>query len=149
MERDGQIIDLSEYLALSAMTLATSGANRQPHAAAVYFAADQELRFYFFSDPGSQHGQHINANPQAAAAIYPECFDWRDIRGLQMHGKVLQLEDGQNWDAAWQIYQQKFPFAAGMKDIVARNRLYAFIPDWLRLVDNRQGFGFKKEWRLG
>jgi uncharacterized protein YhbP (UPF0306 family) len=148
MERDGQIASLSDFLALSTMTLATIGAEGQPHAAAVYFAADQALHFHFFSDPHSQHGQHINLNPRAAAAIYPECFDWQDIRGLQMHGKVFQLEDGHKWEDAWQIYQQKFPFAAGMKDIVARNRLYAFIPVWMRLVDNRQGFGFKQEWHL-
>ena len=72
----------------------------------------------------------------------------QDIRGLQMNGNVIRLEHGQEWDAAWQVYQGKFPFVAGMKDIVARNNLYIFHPAWVRLVDNRQGFGFKQEWRL-
>jgi len=32
--------------------------------------------------------------------------------------------------------------------IVQRNALYVFSPTWVRLVDNRRGFGFKQEWDL-
>ena len=156
MERDGQTDLLTELLSLSSMTLATTGLTGQPHAAPVYFAAHPtrtgdeaipSLSFFFFSDPQSQHGKDLAQDRRAAAAIYPECQDWQEIRGLQMRGQVLELKDESQWERAWKIYQQKFPFVAGMKEIVARNRLYAFIPDWLRLVDNRRGFGFKQEWR--
>ena len=40
----------------------------------------------------------------------------------------------------------KFPFVDAFKVIVARNVLFAFQPGWIRLVDNRKGFGFKQEW---
>jgi uncharacterized protein YhbP (UPF0306 family) len=36
-----------------------------------------------------------------------------------------------------------------MKAILQRNALYEYIPAWVRLVDNRRGFGFKQEWDLG
>ena len=130
------------------MTLATSGADGSPHAASVYFAADQNLRLYFFSDPASLHGRHLPENPYAAGAIYPECHDWRDIRGLQLHGRVYPVLPGPEWDAAWELYAAKFPFVSELRSEVEKNSLYAFVPGWVRLVDNRRGFGFKQEWDL-
>jgi len=35
-----------------------------------------------------------------------------------------------------------------LEEMVARNALYVFQPRWIRLVDNRRGFGFKQEWTL-
>ena len=141
-----------DLLALSTLTLATCGLDGEPHAAAVYFAANLPLapgiapQLYFFSDPDSQHSQDVSANPQAAATCYPECQGWQDIRGLQMRGRVRLVAPGAEWEAAWACYTAKFPFVNTLKAIVARNALYAFIPHWLRLVDNRWGFGFKQEW---
>lgn len=148
MEWHGKITGLTDLLSLSTMTIATSGADGQPHAAPVYFAADQSLSFFFFSDPQSQHSKDLYHDSRAAAAVYPECFDWQDIRGLQMHGQVNLMESGEDWEKAWEAYQTKFPFVSGIKNVLAQNRLYAFTPAWIRLVDNRRGFGFKQEWNL-
>jgi len=137
-----------DLLSLSTMTLATAGADGAPHAAAVYFAADERLHFYFFSDADSQHSRDIQDNPQAAVALYPECNDWQEIRGLQMHGEVRRVTEGAAWQAAWQCYSHKFPFVVELEEMVARNALYVFQPRWIRLVDNRRGFGFKQEWTL-
>ena len=137
-----------DLLLLSTMTLATADANGSPHAASVYFAADQALHLYFFSAPDSLHSRHLAENPRAAGAIYPECHDWRDIRGLQLHGQVRLVPPGQEWDTAWELYVAKFPFVSELRDVVEQNALYAFNPSWIRLVDNHRGFGFKQEWNL-
>jgi uncharacterized protein YhbP (UPF0306 family) len=137
-----------DLLSLSTMTLATTGADGAPHAAAVYFAADEHLRFYFFSDPDSQHSQDIQGNPRVALALYPECSGWQEIRGLQMHGEARRVTEDDTWQAAWQCYVNKFPFVAELEQVVASNTLYVFWPHWIRLVDNRRGFGFKQEWTL-
>lgn len=138
----------NELLQTSTMSLATVGADGMPHAAAVYFAAGPDLQLFFFSAEDSQHARDLMRDPRAAAAIYPECFDWQDIRGLQLRGEAYPLERGPAWQAAWQLYCAKFPFVAGLKPIVARNLLYAFQPHWMRHVDNRRRFGFKEEWTL-
>jgi uncharacterized protein YhbP (UPF0306 family) len=130
------------------MTLATTGPDGQPHAAPVYFAADEALRLYFFSGEDSRHGQDLAADPRLAAAIYPECFGWQAIRGLQLRGTARPVPPGAEWEAGWQCYTTKFPFVVEMKEAVASTRLYIFVPQWVRLVDNRQGFGFKQEWDL-
>jgi hypothetical protein len=141
-------LPFADLLSLSSMTLATSGPSGSPHAAPVYFAANEALRLYFFSDPQSQHSLDLARDPHAAAAIYPECRDWQDIRGLQLHGEILPVPPGPEWDAAWELYAAKFPFVSELKAAVERNALYVFIPHWARLVDNRRGFGFKQEWDL-
>ena len=142
---------IRELLAsLSTMTLATADLQGNPHAASVYFAAvhaKESWKLYFFSDQQSQHSSHIDQNPKSAAAIYPECWGWWDIKGLQMRGETYLVEPGAEWDSAWKHYQDKFRFVRSMKTVVAQNRLYVFIPNWIRLLDNSQGFGYKKEWR--
>ena len=151
---------MDDLLLVSTMTLATQGPEG-PHAAPVYFAAQPSsglkallaqggagLRLYFFSDPESLHGRQLAANPQAAAAIYPAAEGWQDIRGLQIRGQVLRLPPGPDWESAWQCYQAKFPFVTVLKQAVAINAMYAFIPTWLRLVDNARGLGFRQEWKL-
>jgi uncharacterized protein YhbP (UPF0306 family) len=151
---------LAELLALSTMTLATCNPGGQPHAAPVYFAALRELhpqgaqplRLIFFSEAHSQHGQDFAGRDtagqvNAAGAIYPECTGWQEIRGLQLRGRVRRVQPGEEWDLAWQAYRQKFPFAEDLLEIVQRNALYVLTPSWLRLVDNRAGFGYKKEWQ--
>ena len=143
------ISTITEFFNLSTLTLATAGPDGLPHAAPVYFAARLEpLALYFFSDPDSQHGRDLAHNPQAAAAIYPQCFDWQELRGLQLRGSVLPLLPGSDWEAAWSAYRVKFPFVEKLREIVARNRFYVFTPTWMRLVDNRRGFGFKEEWEF-
>ena len=135
----------AELLGLPAMTLATCGADGLPHAAAVYFAADAASRLYFFSEPGSQHAADLEHNPAAAVTIQPQAATYQEIRGLQSRGRVRRVLPGAEWEQAYTLYLSKFPFVAGMRDTVAKNTLYVFTPAWLRLLDNRRGFGFKEE----
>ena len=138
-----------DLLTLSTLTLATCGSSSHPHAAPVYFVAGADLLFYFFSAPGSQHAADLDTNPAAAVTIYPECRGWRDIRGLQMRGIVHRIDPGPRWESAWQAYRQKFPFVRNLAAIVAHNSLYVFQPNWIRMLDNQFGLGFKREWDLG
>jgi uncharacterized protein YhbP (UPF0306 family) len=139
---------ISELLQLATMTLATTGEAGAVHAAPVYFAAGEDLKLYFFSSADSQHSQDLKQYPQAAVAIYPEVSGWQAIHGLQLRGQVGIVLPGEEWQAVWAVYAAKFPFVKALKAIVASNELYAFTPQWLRLVDNRRSFGFKQEWEL-
>jgi uncharacterized protein YhbP (UPF0306 family) len=139
---------LSEYLGLSTLSLATADPEGRPHAAPVYFVADDDLRLYYFSDDASRHARDTAAAESAAAAIYPECYGWQEIRGLQLEGAVQAVPAGAQWEKVWELYRAKFPFVGELRQVVERNTLYVFTPYWLRLVDNRRGFGFKQEWVL-
>ena len=135
----------ADLLALPAMTLATGSPEGEPHAAPVYFVADENKRLYFFSDANSQHALDLQTNARAAAAIHPLVSGWQEIRGLQLRGRVRAVPQGAEWEHAWVLYQAKFPFVEKLKEAVARSVLYVFEPDWIRLVDNRKGLGYKEE----
>jgi uncharacterized protein YhbP (UPF0306 family) len=127
------------------MTLATTGEDGSPHAAAVYFAADEQNCLYFFSEASSQHACDLQSRPLAAVTIQPPAHSYQEIHGLQARGSVRPVPPGEEWQRAFALYQAKFPFVAHMQDVLARNTLYVFTPRWLRLLDNRRGFGFKEE----
>jgi uncharacterized protein YhbP (UPF0306 family) len=133
--------------AVTTMTLATAGKDA-PHAAPVYFAADENLSLYFFSNLQSRHIQQVVRNQPAAAAIYPLSEGWRDIHGLQLHGEVHPVKSPETWHRAWQLYQRKFPFVRALRNIIASSQMYVFLPGWIRLVDNSKGFGFKQEYDI-
>jgi hypothetical protein len=141
-------LPFADLLTLTTMSLATLSQQGYVHSAPVYFAAGEGVQLYFFSDPDSQHGRDVAQNPRAAVSIYPECSDWQEIRGLQMHGEVFDLQVGHQWDLGWKVYREKFPFVQGLQAVIEQNRFYIFRPQWIRLVDNRRGFGFKQEWNL-
>ncbi len=137
---------LEELLSLTTMTVATVAVGGEPHAAAVYFACDNLLNMYFFSDSKSQHAQDLAHEARAAVTIHPERSSWQDIHGLQMRGVISVVHSQTKWQAAWKLYLAKFPFVADLEQLVAINQLHVFNPQWIRVVDNRRGFGFKQEW---
>lgn len=135
----------SDLLALPAMTLSYTGEDGLPHSAPLYFAAGEDGRLYFYSDPDSRHALRAAGGCPAAVSIHPVVEGWEEIRGLQMEGEARPVADAGEREAAWELYRRKFPFTAGMKDLVDANALHVFIPRWTRLVDNLRGFGFKEE----
>lgn len=138
---------MREIWSVPSMTLATAGADGTPHAAPVYFAADQNRQnLYFFSAKDSQHSRDVAVNPRAAVSIHPQVDSWQEIRGLQLRGEVHLVTEGAAWQTAWENYLVKFPFTSGLKDVIAQNALYTFRPQWIRLIDNRREFGYKEEW---
>jgi uncharacterized protein YhbP (UPF0306 family) len=130
------------------MVLATRMPDGSPRATPVYFAADRSLRLVFLSDPESIHSLNLARLAEASAALYPEEADWRRLRGLQMQGRA-EAPVGAEADAARGIYAQRFPFVTQLAEALVASQVYAFTPTWVRLIDNRRGFGFQQEWTLG
>lgn len=144
-----QTILFADILDLPAMTIATVGKDTVPHAATVYFAADSSLNFYFLSAKHSQHIQDLVNNTQAAVTIFPIISKWQEIRGLQMLGNVQEVSGVIKQAKEWAILAIKFPDILGLDIEILRNQLYVFKPTWIRLIDNRDGFGSKREWYDG
>ncbi len=130
------------------MVLATRGPDGTPRATPVYFAAEHTLRLIFLSDPDSAHSRNLVSAPQASVAIYPEESDWRRLRGVQMTGHAATIE-GNEAELARRAYARRFPFVSELARALDASRAYAFRPSWVRLIDNRRGFGFQHEWNLG
>ena len=136
-----------DVLAVPTMTLATVDADGMPHAADVYFAAaDEEFpTLYFFSQASARHIKNLADRPKAAVTIHPGVSHWQEIHGIQMRGVVEQVKEPAEREAGTQLYMAKFSFTSTLKPLFKVNILYGFRPDWIRIIDNRQGFGFKEE----
>jgi uncharacterized protein YhbP (UPF0306 family) len=132
----------------STLSLATLGPDGHPQAASLFFVADDQLCLYWTSGPHSRHSLNLAHDARAAVTVHASVWSWTEIRGVQMEGQVERLPAGEAWQAAWQRYLAKFPFVREFQAEVSRSNFYRFTPEWVRLVDNSQGFGHKDEFRL-
>jgi uncharacterized protein YhbP (UPF0306 family) len=146
------VVDLSPILALlaetQALTLATLDPDGKPRATPVFFAFDNQATLFFLSELETQHAHNIEREASVAAAVYPDVSDWRSLRGLQVKGHA-SLVPAHDRDAALTVYRARFPFIDSLADIVGRSEIYHLRPKWVRLIDNRHAFGFRREWTLG
>ncbi|MBI5898253.1 MAG: pyridoxamine 5'-phosphate oxidase family protein [Rhodocyclales bacterium] len=142
--------ELAAYLANhKVMTLATQGADG-PWAAAVFYAwVDGAL--IFLSSPKSRHGANLAQDGRCAATIQEDYDDWRQIKGVQLEGRVEQLQ-GEEASRARAAYAGKFPIISPLAKIppaiveaLARIAWYRLVPERMYFIDNGKGFGHRDE----
>lgn len=134
------------------MTLATC-AGDSPWAATVFYASN-DLRLYFFSSPESRHCQNLAGNPRVAVTVQEDYKDWREIKGIQLEGKVAPVEAVLEKAKAMTIYARKYPAiiklftnpASGIfYQAFLKVKFYCVTPEKLFYIDNAQGFGKRQE----
>lgn len=118
------------------MTLATSD-DGIPYATPLFYAYDaQTNRFVFASGEETAHAQQMATSPSVAAGIHLETDTVGKVQGLQIRGKIDAADEA---DA--KFYYRRFPYARAM-----RPKLWRIVPLWMKLTDNRLGFGKKLIW---
>jgi len=141
---------LSFLRAHQVLTLAAVEEAREPVAAALFYAVDNQLRLYVVTDPQSRHGRAMLAGGVVAGTVQRDQQQWHEIQGIQFRGSCRQL-DGAARKRGWGIYTARFPFLLlenqVMTAALAKTALWRIEPDWVRLIDNRLGFGHREEWR--
>ncbi len=132
------------------VTVAVTEMGGQPYAAALFYAVDEELRLYVVTDPATRHGQAMFAGGEVAGTIQLDQQQWQEIQGVQFRGRCQQLAGGER-ARAWELYAARFPFLQQSNAILTcelvQTALWCIEPTWMRLIDNRLGFGHKEEWR--
>jgi uncharacterized protein YhbP (UPF0306 family) len=143
--------DISPIRALlaetSTLTLSTIDPDGTPRATPVFFAFDDQATLIFLSDRDTPHCRNLERQPAVAAALYPEVSEWRELRGLQIKGRASTFPTSEQ-EAALAVFADRFPFVRDLEEVVSQSEVYRLRPSWVRLVDNRQGFGYKREWSL-
>ena len=138
----------------STLALATVGSEQTPQVAPLFFvhtfSERGALRVYWLSDPTSRHSANLDARSKAAVAVYAPVWEWREIRGVQMEGLAAPVHEVAEREHVLALYRAKFPFVTAVTfAVLVRNAtLYALRVAWLRWLDNAQGFGHKREFRL-
>jgi len=134
------------------MTLATS-ASDVPWAATVFYASD-DVHLYFFSAPDSRHCENLSANSRVAVTIQEDYKDWREIKGIQLDGRVALVDGVLEKGKAMIIYARKYPDvmklftdpASGIfHKAFLKVKFYCVVPERLFYIDNAQGFGKRQE----
>ena len=136
------------------LSLATVDAEGNPHAANVQYVSDDAWNLYWVSSPDSAHSQHLVDRPSAAATLYAHAESHadapNDIHGLQMRGKAIALRNEKAIALVAKLYEATYPFTveSPYKEAIAEQVFYRFRPNWVRWIDNRQGFGWSYEKNL-
>jgi uncharacterized protein YhbP (UPF0306 family) len=134
------------------MTLATS-ASDIPWAATVFYASD-DVRLYFFSVPESRHCENLAVNSRVAVTIQEDYKDWREIKGIQLAGRVALVDGVLEKGKAMIIYARKYPDvmklftdpASGIfHKAFLKVKFYCVVPERIFYIDNAQGFGKRQE----
>ena len=131
------------------MTLATCGAEG-PWAAAVFYV-NEGASLIFLSAPNTRHSQNLAQDNRCAATIQEDYREWPEIKGIQLEGRVIELQ-GAEEKRAQQLYGEKFPIVGPLAKVppaivkaLARVRWYRLVPERLHFIDNSQGFGHREE----
>lgn len=145
-----------QYLqAHNTMTLATC-ADNVPWAATVFYASD-DLSLYFFSAPESRHCENLAANSKVAVTVQEDYQDWRQIKGVQLEGKVALVDSVIEKAKALAVYARKYPdvirlFTDPASGVFYRAflkvKFYRVSPERVFFIDNAQGFGKRQELAL-
>jgi uncharacterized protein YhbP (UPF0306 family) len=141
---------VADYLARHhVMTLATQGAEG-PWAAAVFYAADG-ASLVFLSAPNTRHCRNLAHDSRCAATIQEDYREWPEIKGIQLEGRVIELQ-GDEEKRAQSLYGEKFPVVGPLAKLppaivkaLAKVRWYRLVPEHLHFIDNSQGFGHREE----
>ena len=136
------------------LTLATADGGTA-WAAPVYYVFVKSA-FYFLSGPDSRHITEALQSGQASAAIHAAASTWKEIKGLQMTGRVHAVKPGLEAVQVLRAYLKKYPFTTefftdnqplDLNTFAKRFgvKLYSFTPSLVYYLDNQIRFAFREK----
>ncbi len=123
------------------LTLATSVENGPYCANCFYVYLKEQNAFVFTSDLETKHVQDALENNYVAGSVVLETNVVGKIRGIQFNGYLYE-PNGELRKLAKKAYMKRFPYALLMK-----TRFWILELTFIKLTDNRMGFGKKLIWR--
>lgn len=122
------------------LTLCTSSGSGTWTAHCFYALMPDRESVVFTSDPETRHGREMLQNPQVSGGIMLETKLIGKIRGIQFTGRSFPV-DPLSPSEARTAYLKRFPFALAVK-----LDLWIMHVDYVKMTDNRLGFGKKLIW---
>ncbi len=129
------------------LTLSTVEFDGSCRATPLFYWASEIFYFFCLSSVDSQHTLNLKRDPRVSVAIYPAVRSWIKIRGLQIKGRATILF-GSERKLALSQYKKRYPFIGELINLVNKSELIQIQPEWMRLIDNRRGFGHHQEWQV-
>ena len=123
------------------MTVATVGVDGAPWASTVFFAFDQTLHLYFFSDPETQHCRNIATNPRVAVAINQVWGGHGVIRGVQLLG-TADRPSGDDADRALALYRTRHSWVTRF---LTDHVIFRIAPSEIWMIDSVRFLSFHRK----
>ena len=105
-----------------------------------YVWMESEQAFVFTSDDDTRHITDSIASALISGSVVLETRTVGKIRGLQFQAGIKKAE-GEKYKSCRKAYIAKYPYA-----ILAKTSLWMLKPTFLKMTDNRLGFGKKLYW---
>jgi uncharacterized protein YhbP (UPF0306 family) len=140
---DGKMIDpriIKFFRKHHVLTIATTIDNEPWCANCFYVYMEEENSLVFTTGGDTRHGKEFAVNPRVAGSVVLETLVIGKIRGIQFQGTVTEPEDDL-LSRAKSSYLKRFPVAALMD-----TRLWVVKLSYIKMTDNRFGFGKKLIW---
>lgn len=119
------------------LSLATSAEN-VPQSASLFYAYDaKKVSFVVASDVTTEHAQNVLLNETVSGTVALETDEIGKIAGIQFRAKMRMISHQEG-----ELYFRAFPFAKVMNP-----QLWSVELDYIKLTDNRLGFGKKLYWQ--
>jgi uncharacterized protein YhbP (UPF0306 family) len=122
------------------LTLATVSGDQPWTANCFYAFMEEQMAFVFTSGYETRHIQEANKNKKVAGSVVLETSIIGKIQGIQFSG-IMEPAENESHEAAKRAYLKRFPFAALMD-----TTLWILPVSYLKMTDNRLGFGKKLIW---
>jgi uncharacterized protein YhbP (UPF0306 family) len=127
------------------LSLATTGEGGEAWVTPLFYLAGKELSLFWLSSESSLHSLNLKRTPRAAVTVHSSAEYWKQIRGVQMRGSVGKITEPKLRAARIEAYCERFQLGRGFRLVLRQSALYEFTPEFIRYLDNSQGFGFKFE----
>ena len=122
------------------LTLATA-VEGDPHACNCFYAFSQEnMTLICTSDKSTKHIQQVEKNNFVAGSIVLETMNIGKVQGIQFYARMYEAKD-EKLKKFKKIYLKRFPFA-----VLTNATLWAIELTYIKMTDNRLGFGKKLIW---
>jgi len=122
------------------LTLATCVENHPWCANCFYVWLEEENCFVFTTDNATKHAQDAIQNQNVAGSVVLETSVVGKIQGIQFRG-VMEIPSDELAEKARNAYLKRFPVAVLMK-----TNLWTIKVNYIKMTDNRLGFGKKLIW---
>jgi uncharacterized protein YhbP (UPF0306 family) len=115
-----------------------------PWCANCFYAYSEDINaFIFTSDVNTKHIQDLADGNRVAGSVVLETSVIGKIQGVQFTGTLIETTD-KNKKYVSMAYLKRFPFTAVME-----TKLWVLELDYIKMTDNRLGFGKKLIWERG
>jgi len=125
------------------LTIVTTVKNEPWCANCFYTYLEDDNLLVFTTDEDTRHGKEFLENPIVAGSVVLETMIVGKIQGIQFQGTVYKPA-GAELDKVKSRYLKRFPVAALMD-----THLWAVKLTYIKMTDNRFGFGKKLIWTTG